>query len=107
MGDWGLLGNSPIKRCVRYLERSNAVVKSGLESFVSNMVGVGVTLEFCCAHPEQAEEVKAVWEDRVAEMDYLGCSSFYGLQAQVTRLLVPSGGACWRLWGKKVFDELA
>lgn len=102
MGDWGLSGagpnvglsgNSAIRRRGRHLERNNAVVKSALESFVSNMVGVGVTPEFCFANPEQAEEVKEVWEDSVSEMDYLGFSSFYGLQEQVARLLVRDGEA--------------
>ncbi|MGL1931745.1 MAG: phage portal protein [Desulfotalea sp.] len=102
MGDWGLSGAGPnvglaglstIRRRARHFERNTTLVKSALNSYASNMIGVGITPEFRFRDPKKNEEFKELWDDCLSQLDHLGFSDFYGLQEIVARLLVRDGEA--------------
>jgi len=102
MGTWGLSGAGPnggmsgivnVRKRSRQLERNNPTAKGGIDSFVSNMVGVAITPEWQLDNEVQKKEIKELWDDSQAQLDYMGYSDFYGQQEIVARSMVRDGEA--------------
>lgn len=100
MGTWGLSGAGPnvgssgmtnVRRRARQMERNNPMVSGGVDSWVSNLVGDAITPEWELESSEQKEELKSLWDDSQAQMDFLGFSDFYGIQEVTARSMVRDG----------------
>ena len=92
-GDWGLSPSGPnetgygslsaLKRRARSLVRNASNIKGGVNSWVSNVVGSGITPHWQLDNAEQREELQEAWEYSVPELDHHGIQSIYGVMAGV------------------------
>lgn len=92
-GDWGLSGAGPnetgygslstLKRRARSLVRNAPNIKGGVNSWVSNTVGTGITPHWQLDNKEQQEELQEAWEYSVPELDHHGTQDIYGVMGGV------------------------
>jgi lambda family phage portal protein len=91
----------------RALMRSNPWAWNGLESFVANAIGTGLTPEPLFADPGFAKAVKELWRDWTDDADAAGLTDLYGLQALACRSMVEGGEVFARLRPRRIEDGLA
>lgn len=82
---------STLRNRSRQLIRNNALASGAAETFVSNVVGSGITPRFQIQDTEIKKSVQTLWADSVSEFDYDGVLDFYGLQGLVAHALFDAG----------------
>lgn len=102
---WGSL--SALRSRVRELRRNNPNANGGVESYVSNLIGTGITPEWQLDDADLKERIHTLWEDSVSEMDADGTSDFYGLQALAATGVIESGEILARLVPRPSTEDLA
>lgn len=92
-GDWGLSGAGPnesgdsslsvLRGRARALGRNAPNIKGGVNSWVANVVGTGLTPHWQLDNKDQREELQEAWEESAPELDHHETQSIYGVQAQL------------------------
>lgn len=116
MGRWGLSTAGPssvvssslatLRARSRELARNNAIASSGIESFVADLVGTGITPRWLIEDQGLKREIQDLWALWTDEADAAGLCDFYGLQALAARSLVESGEVLARFRGRLPDDGL-
>ena len=102
MRHWGLSSAGPnstindslahTKYRSRTLCRNNSHAAGGIDSFVSNLIGRGLTPRWNTGNPDLDAKIKALWDLSVPEFDASVCDlDFYGLQTLAATSMVMSG----------------
>ncbi len=83
----------PLARRARYLAANNALAASGVEAWVSALVGTGVKPQ--SSHQDQSvrQALNLAFETWTDDADADGLTDFYGLQALMVRRMVVDGEA--------------
>jgi lambda family phage portal protein len=90
----------------RALMRSNPWAWNGLESFVANAIGTGLTPEPLFPDAGFAKAVKDLWRDWTDDADAAGLTDLNGLQALACRSMVEGGEVFARLRPRRLEDGL-
>ncbi len=117
LGYWGISSGGPntvlrgslqtVRARVRELTRNNPVAGSGLETWVSNLIGTGLTPRWKIGDQDLKARIQELWADWVLEADSYGTTDFYGLQALVSRALIESGEVLVRFRPRYPSDGLS
>ncbi|MFO7596464.1 MAG: phage portal protein, partial [Desulfocurvibacter africanus] len=91
----------------RDLCRNNPLAESGVEAWVSNMIGTGIVPQWEIESATLKTELQQLWEDWTDEADADGVSDFYGLQALTVRAMAESGECLLRFRPRRMEDGLA
>lgn len=83
----------PLARRARYLAANNALAASGVEAWVSALVGTGIKPQSGHADPDLRAALNLAFEEWTDEADADGLTDFYGLQAIMVRRMVVDGEA--------------
>ncbi|MGP9814418.1 phage portal protein [Rhodopseudomonas sp. NSM] len=83
----------PLARRTRYLAGSNPLAASGVEAWVSGLVGTGIKPQSAHADPSVRSALNLSFENWTDEADADGLTDFYGLQAIMVRRMVIDGEA--------------
>ena len=75
----------------RHLRRNNPLADGGVDSFVADLIGTGITPSWQIENPDLKKEIQLLWNDFVEESDYDGIYDFYGQEALASQGLVESG----------------
>jgi lambda family phage portal protein len=100
---WGLSSAGPnstindslahLKYRSRDLDRNNPNASGGIDSFVSTLIGRGLTPRWNTGNPDLDAKILDLWKLSVPELDASVCGlDFYGLQTLLTTSLTMSGG---------------
>lgn len=100
---WGLSSAGPnstisdslshLKYRSRDLDRNNPNASSGIDSFVSTLIGRGLTPRWNTGNPDLDTRISDLWKLSVPELDASVCElDFYGLQTLAATSMVMSGG---------------
>ena len=117
LGNWGLSLSGPnthltdslttLRNRSREVIRNNPHAKSAIESYVANMVGIGIKPRFKLqGQNEIKEQIQLLWNRWVMEADADGQMDFYGLQSLVARSTMESGEVLVRFRQRRVADGL-
>jgi capsid protein len=82
---------STLRAQVRELTRNNPIAESGIESWVANLIGTGLTPRWKIKNQDLKTELQELWADWTLEADAYQATDFYGLQALIARALIESG----------------
>ncbi len=82
---------SSLRNRSRELTRNNPLADGGVDSFVANLIGTGITPRWQIKDDAKKEEVQELWSDCVDEFDFEGIDDFYGLQGLAARSLIEAG----------------
>lgn len=77
----------------RYAVSNNPLAASGLEAWVTSLVGVGVKAQSQHTDPLRRKDISQRFEDWTDFADADGLTDFYGLQASIARSVVVTGEA--------------
>ncbi|TAH67638.1 MAG: phage portal protein [Rhodopseudomonas palustris] len=83
----------PLARRARYLAANNALAASGVEAWVSALVGTGIKPQSSHPDPATRQRLNINFENWTDESDADGLTDFYGLQAVMVRRVVVDGEA--------------
>lgn len=120
LGTWGrssagpntaLYGSlSSLRSRSRELTRNNPLAENGVESWVANLIGTGITprwqIDPALGRSELKERTHELWAEWADESDADGVCDFYGLQAMVARAMVESGEVLVRIRARRLEDDL-
>lgn len=81
----------PLARRARYLAANNALAASGVEAWVSALVGTGIKPQSSHADPDIRAALNLAFEAWTDDADADGLTDFYGLQALMVRRMVIDG----------------
>ena len=98
---WGISSAGPntvlqdslntVKYRCRTLIRNNPTAFRGIDSFVTNLIGRGITPRWNTGDPGLDKEILELWKLSAEEIDADEGLDFYGLQALMTRSMLESG----------------
>ena len=88
---------SSIRSRSRNLVMNTPQASGAIDSFVSNMIGQGITPRWQLDDRDLKEQIQELWADWVKESDSDGTSSFYGQQSLMARSMMESGEVLSRL----------
>lgn len=77
----------------RQLRRNNPLVSGGIDTFVSDLIGTGISPSWQLKDREKKKELQALWADWIDEANWDGNCDFYGLQSLISSALIESGEA--------------
>ena len=77
----------------RQLRRNNPLVSGGVDSFVSDLIGTGISPSWQLKDRKLKKELQELWNEWVDEADWDGNNNFYGLQSLISSALIESGEA--------------
>ena len=77
----------------RQLRRNNPLVSGGIDTFVSDLIGTGISPSWQLEDREKKKELQELWNDWIDEADWNGNNNFYGLQSLISSALIESGEA--------------
>lgn len=83
----------PLARRARYLAGNNALAASGVEAWVSALVGTGIKPQSAHTDPEVRAALNLAFESWTDDADADLLTDFYGLQALMVRRMVIDGEA--------------
>lgn len=83
----------PLARRARYLAANNALAASGVEAWVSALVGTGIKPQSSHADPDIRAALNLAFEAWTDDADADGLTDFYGFQALMVRRMVVDGEA--------------
>ena len=75
----------------RELIRNNSIVDGGVDSYVANLIGSGISPRWQLKDKGLKKELQQLWNDWTLEADFYGNLDFYGLQSLVSRGLIDAG----------------
>jgi capsid protein len=75
----------PLARRARYLAGNNALAASGVEAWVSALIGTGIKPQSGHVDPEVRAALNLAFESWTDDADADGLTDFYGLQALLVR----------------------
>ena len=76
----------------RELVRNNPLASGAVDSFVSNLVGSGITPRWKLPdNPELKTEIQQLWLDSCDELDFAECCDMAGLQSLIANTVIVSG----------------
>lgn len=117
MGGWLPSGSGPnstqygqlitLRSRTRDAIRNNPWAYSALESWVTNLVGRGITPRWKLENEKLRKEIHQAWDDWVPESDADGQLNFYGQQALFAKTIVHSGECLARLRSRRIQDGLS
>jgi len=88
---------SSLRSRSRNLVMNTPQASGAIDSFVSNMIGQGITPRWQLDDRDLKEQIQELWADWVKESDSDGTSSFYGQQSLMARSMMESGEVLSRL----------
>lgn len=77
----------------RQLRRNNPLVSGGIDNFVSDLIGTGISPSWQLKDRDKKKELQELWTDWIDEADWDGNNNFYGLQSLISSALIESGEA--------------
>lgn len=83
----------PLARRARYLASNNALAASGVEAWVSALVGAGIKPQSSHTNQPVRQALNLAFENWTDDADADGLTDFYGLQAIMVRRMVIDGEA--------------
>lgn len=115
---WGLSSAGPnstisdslqhLKYRSRDLDRNNQNASAGIDSFVSTLVGRGLTPRWSTGSPELDTKISDLWKLSVPKFDASVCGlDFYGLQTLMATSMVMSGGVLAQFKYSNTSSDLA
>ncbi|HMM63921.1 MAG TPA: phage portal protein [Mesorhizobium sp.] len=87
------IARGPLARRARYLAANNALAASGVEAWVSALVGTGIKPQSAHADPDARAALNLAFENWTDEADADGLTDHYGQQAIMVRRMVIDGEA--------------
>jgi len=75
----------------RELIRNNPLADGGVDTFVSNIIGTGISPRWQLKDNGLKNEIHALWNEWIEYSDYYGLQDTYGQQSQVSRALIDAG----------------
>lgn len=84
---------APLARRARYLGANNALAASGVEAWVSGLIGTGIKPQSNHTEPAIRVQLNVGFEGWTDEADADGITDFYGIQALMVRRTVIDGEA--------------
>jgi lambda family phage portal protein len=91
----------------RHLRRNNPLTDGGVDSFVSDLIGTGISPSWQLKDQNLKKTIQELWNDWTEEADYTGTCDFYGLQSLVSQALIESGEALVRIKPQSVKSDLS
>jgi len=88
---------SSLRSRARHLRRNNPLVDGGVDSFVSDLIGTGISPSWQLKDRELKKSIQELWNDWIEEADFNEVCDFYGLQSLVSQSLIESGEALVRI----------
>jgi len=117
LSTWGLSSSGPnqllggslsaLRARTRELVRNDPQVDGGLDTLVSNLIGMGISPRWQLSNPKLKKNIQALWSDWVPEADSNGLLDFYGLQALAARAIIESGEVFFRFRPRYLSDGLS
>jgi len=98
---------SSLRSRSRDLRRNNPLADGGVDSFVSDLIGTGISPSWQLKDQELKKATQELWSDWTEEADYAGTCDFYGLQSLVSQALIESGEALVRIRPQPVKSGLS
>lgn len=86
-----LVARGPLARRARYLAGNNALAASGVEAWVSALIGTGIKPQSSHGEPGLREALNLAFEAWTDEADADGLTDFYGIEALMVRRMVVDG----------------
>lgn len=83
----------PLARRARYLAANNALAASGVEAWVSALIGTGIKPQSSHVNQPVRQALNLAFENWTDDADADGLTDFYGLQAIMVRRMVVDGEA--------------
>jgi len=83
----------PLARRARYLAANNALAASGVEAWVSALIGTGIKPQSAHGDPDNRTAFNLAFEAWTDEADADSLTDFYGLEAVMVRRMVVDGEA--------------
>jgi len=87
------IARAPLARRARYLAANNAIAASGVEAWVSALIGTGIKPQSAHTNEEVRTDLNLDFEEWTDAADADGLTDFYGLQAMLVRRMVIDGEA--------------
>lgn len=116
LGFWGLSGSGPntalsgpinnLRSRCRTLVRNNAIISSGVDSLVSNLVGTDISPRWILKDTDLKEQIQELWADSQEELDATGVYDFYGMTELVARSMMDAGECLARFRPRRNSDNL-
>ena len=82
---------STLRARSRELTRNNPNAFAAIDSFVSNLIGTGITPRWQLEDSGLKKEIQQLWADWTEQADHAGACDFYGLQALAARAVIEAG----------------
>lgn len=90
----------------RELVRNDPQIDGGIDTLVSNLVGIGISPRWQLQDVELKKKLQLLWSDWVQEADADQALDFYGLQSMVARAIVEAGEVIVRFRPRRLSDGL-
>ena len=117
MSSWGTSTMGPnaslygslnrLRSRTRELIRNNPLVDGSVDTFVSNLVGTGISPRWQVDNPELKTQIQDLWNDWTEEADLNGLCDFYGLQSLVSRALIDAGECLVKFIPRSANEDLS
>lgn len=92
----------------RELVRNNPLASGAVDSFVSNLIGSGITPRWQLSdNPDLKAEIQQLWLDSCDELDFAECCDMAGLQSLVANTVIVSGECLVRFRPQLAASDLA
>ncbi|MBU0994110.1 MAG: phage portal protein [Proteobacteria bacterium] len=101
LNTWGMSTSGPnasifgslstLRSRSRELTRNNPLASGAIDSFVSNLIGSGISPRWQLDDIELKKQIQELWADSTEEIDAAGLTDFYGLEAMVAHSVIESG----------------
>lgn len=99
-------GLATLRARSRALVRNNPIAESALDTWVSNLVGTGITPRWNVEDPALKDRIQNLWNRWTEEADADEVQDFYGLQMLVARELIESGECLVRVRYRRQSDGM-
>lgn len=116
MSTWGLSPSGPntalysslgnLRARSRELVRNDPQIDGGLDTLVSNLVGMGITPRWQLDDAKLKADIQAKWNEWIYDSDAAGLLDFYGQQCLVARSVIESGEVFVRFRPRYFSDPL-
>ncbi len=91
----------------RELIRNNPLVDGSVDTFVSNLIGTGISPRWQLDDPTLKKQIQDLWNDWTEEADFNGLCDFYGLQSLVSRALMDAGECLVKFIPRSANEDLS
>lgn len=91
----------------RELCRNNPLASGAVDSFVSNLIGSGITPRWQLSDMELKQDIQQLWLDSCKEIDFAERCDFAGLQSLIARSMIESGECLVRFRPQPASSDLS